>query len=609
VKIKYFLVFIIIISIGLLYADPPAGYYDAADSLSGSALKSTLNDIISGHTQYSYDNLRDFVLPDTDEDTENSNNIILIYTGRSQPKSSFGSGANDWNREHVWAKSHGDFGNSPPCGTDAHMLHPCDSSVNSTRGNKDFDNGGSAVYDLGYLAGYQDGDSWEPPDPVKGDIARTIFYMAVRYEGENGELDLEVVDEVETYPLPEHGKLSALYQWNIDDPPDNWERLRNDKVYGWQNNRNPFIDHPEYVDYIWGGEIPNDNIPPTISDVIVLDTANIVIDFSEYVEQISAETISNYSIDNGIGAPLTAALGYNSDNSKVLLNVNMLTPAVSYTVTINNVEDLNENVIAINSDFVFEMTNTVHLLGESFEEGTDNWILYSIASNEDWYRRGASSYFVYPSTVPDGNYFMYVNNYDADEAANDWLLYPELDLSNHSSALLSFYSWTYFEDSIPGLELKCSFNYDGSSDPSGASWAAIPVTLSTLESGLWTLADEDDLSVIDGQNSVFLAFHYTSTGNENDYCSAWAIDNVILTAEFEPDPILDIPQNVQISYSGSSVELTWNEVNGAVSYNIYSSYDPYDDFLNWELIGTVTGSTAWSSSVSDDRKFYKVTAE
>ena len=79
-----------------------------------------------------------------------------------------------------------------------------------------------------------------------------IFYMAVRYEGGNGEPDLEVVDYVNTDPAPEHGKLSVLLQWNEQDPPDDFEMNRNEVIYSYQDNRNPFIDHPEYAEEIWG---------------------------------------------------------------------------------------------------------------------------------------------------------------------------------------------------------------------------------------------------------------------------------------------------------------------------------------------------------------------
>lgn len=234
-----------------LQAQIPDGYYDAAEGLSGNELKSALHNIIDNHDEYSYNNLRDFILKDTDEDPNNSSNVILIYSGISRSKNDFGGSLGEWNREHVWAKSHGDFGNSPPAGTDAHHIRPSDVQINSLRGNLDFDMGGDAVPNCPGCK--RDGDSFEPPDRVKGDVARMIFYMAARYEGGSGEPDLEVVDEVNTYPNPKHGKLSELLVWNLQDPPDDFEKNRNDVIYyQYQENRNPFIDHPDYANAIWG---------------------------------------------------------------------------------------------------------------------------------------------------------------------------------------------------------------------------------------------------------------------------------------------------------------------------------------------------------------------
>ena len=235
-------------SIGLLAQIPP-GYYNGTEGLYGEQLKTKLHTIIDNHDEPTYNDLRDFILKESDEDPQNSNNVILLYTGRSQAKSTFGGNANDWNREHVWAKSHGDFGNTPPCGTDAHMIRPTDASVNSARGNKDFDEGGQQHNEA--TGCYYTEYTWEPRDAVKGDVARMILYMDVRYEGTSGELDLTAVDAINTSPAPEHGRLSTLLEWHEQDPPDAFEMNRNEVVYSYQGNRNPFIDHPEFVGYIW----------------------------------------------------------------------------------------------------------------------------------------------------------------------------------------------------------------------------------------------------------------------------------------------------------------------------------------------------------------------
>ena len=224
-------------------------YYAGALGKSGQELKDALHQIISSQSKLTYDQVWE-ALKNTDEDPNNSSNVILLYTGRSQSKSTNGGDVDDWNREHVWAKSHGDFGTSTGPGTDIHHLRPTDVSVNSTRGNKDFDNGGSQVGEA--PGNYTDADSFEPRNAVKGDVARMILYMAVRYEGGDGFPDLEPNDSVNNGTAPYHGRLSVLKQWSTQDPPDAFEMRRNDVIYNtYQHNRNPFIDHPEWVESIW----------------------------------------------------------------------------------------------------------------------------------------------------------------------------------------------------------------------------------------------------------------------------------------------------------------------------------------------------------------------
>ncbi|MCK1797553.1 endonuclease [Streptomyces sp. XM4193] len=229
-------------------ADAPAGYYDAAEGKTGDELKTALNGIISEQEVLSYSDVWD-ALKQTDEDPADSSSVVLFYSGESSPKDNNGGDQGNWNREHVWAKSHGDFGTSPGPGTDIHHLRPTDVQVNSIRGNKDFDNGGEPVE--GAPGNSTDNDSWEADDEVKGDVARMIFYMATRYEGTDSFPDLEVNDQVENGSAPLHGKLSVLKEWHEADPPSDFEKNRNDVIFDIQKNRNPFIDNPEWVGEIF----------------------------------------------------------------------------------------------------------------------------------------------------------------------------------------------------------------------------------------------------------------------------------------------------------------------------------------------------------------------
>lgn len=234
---------------------PPSGgplddtYYAPAIGTTGATLRTALHDIIDGNQRISYDQVWQ-ALRDTDQDPGNPDHVRTLYSGLSLPKSSNGGDPDDWNREHVWPQSRGGFDTSTGPGTDVHHLRPEDVTVNSTRGNKDFDLGGSSVGQCGGCLG--DNDSFEPRDEVKGDVARMMFYMAVRYAGDDGFQDLELADSV-SGSVPTLGRLSVLLQWHAQDPVDSFERRRNDRIFEiWQKNRNPFIDHPEWAASIWG---------------------------------------------------------------------------------------------------------------------------------------------------------------------------------------------------------------------------------------------------------------------------------------------------------------------------------------------------------------------
>jgi len=237
-----------------------------AHNKSDDSLKFGLNQIIKNHTEFTYTSSSTDVwdiLKHTDRDTANANNVILIYSGRSIVAAQEYNSGSGWNREHVWAKSRGDFGTSKGLGTDVHHLRPCDIGVNSSRNNRNFDTCITCVdvIDNGFNTGSKrNADLWtfEPPDAVKGDVARMIFYMAVRYEGEGSEPDLELTNTLltQTDKNPLQARLNTLLHWNRIDSVSDWERNRNNIIDSfYQHNRNPFIDHSELAEYLWGDSI------------------------------------------------------------------------------------------------------------------------------------------------------------------------------------------------------------------------------------------------------------------------------------------------------------------------------------------------------------------
>ncbi|MDF1561586.1 MAG: endonuclease [Deltaproteobacteria bacterium] len=237
-------------------------YYERAMGLTGDALKAALNTIIRDHVIVPYSEASS-VFHATDVDPADSSAVIQFYTGRSTTA--------DFNKEHVWAKSHGGFGYDGWAGySDLHALRPTRPDVNSVRWHLDFAAGGDLYSDTEcrIVPDY----SFEPPDFVKGDVARVLFYMAVRYEGDPDDhpmpdLELEEVipsllnaqgvpDNNQHMSTPRHGKLSEMLQWHLLDPPDAREVQRNEIIFrDYQRNRNPFVDHPEWVHEIWGGPL------------------------------------------------------------------------------------------------------------------------------------------------------------------------------------------------------------------------------------------------------------------------------------------------------------------------------------------------------------------
>lgn len=179
-------------------------------------------------------------------------NLLLFYTGRSQDSDQWVSGdsQNGWNREHLWPQSRG--ARAFPAKSDLFHLMPTDASVNQRRGNLNFDDGGSPEGEAPDT--FLDADSFEPRDEVKGDVARSLFYVDVRYEGTNGEPDLSLVDASTPTGGTSLGDLCTLLAWHQSDPVSAEEIARNNATQAEQGNRNVFIDEPDLATAIFGHE-------------------------------------------------------------------------------------------------------------------------------------------------------------------------------------------------------------------------------------------------------------------------------------------------------------------------------------------------------------------
>jgi len=509
---------IILFTIGILilnsvYADIPIGYYDSASGLTGDALKSALHNIIDNHAVTPYSNVS-YILDETDIDPDNSSNLILIYTGNSIISN--WDGGTSWNKEHVWAKSHGFPDDNETAYSDIHNLKPAHPAVNTDRSDRDFDEGGTP-HDIATEC-YYTSTTWEPRDEVKGDVARIMFYMATRYEGDvSGEPDLELVENITTYPNPEFGILSVLLQWNIDDPVSEFERNRNEVIYSYQNNRNPFIDHPEYISKIWGGGYTNpppsfssvSNIPeePTASESVTV-TATIA-DDSEVVDAELHWGLISGALMNTISMTNTTGNTYETSS-----DIPAQTDGTIVYYELEATDDSSGVATSEEYSFIVENNPPAVILEEKFTSCPGSgWITYSVSGNKNW---------------TCGSGYMSVNAFGGDVACDDWLISPALNLDSYNGELLSFSSWTKFSDTYyPTIELKYSTDYSGSGNPNVATWTDLSAIWSAENSQAWTESGEIDLSGIEG-TSVYIAFQYTSSGTGASSCSQWEIDNILL---------------------------------------------------------------------------------
>jgi len=244
----------------------PTGYYNSTDGLMKVALKTSLYNIIKGHTSLSYADLWN-AFQTTDKradgkvwDIYSNNTNFIFITNQCGNYSGEGS---CYNREHSFPKSW--FGGEvAPMYTDLFHLYPSDGYVNGVRSNYPFGNVSNVSYSsnnsyslLGTSS--ESGSSltvFEPADELKGDMARTYFYMVTRYENLVASWKSNPNTEMlagNAYPALSNWAIQVLLEWSRLDPVSTKEKNRNDAIYtNFQHNRNPFIDYPSLAEYVWG---------------------------------------------------------------------------------------------------------------------------------------------------------------------------------------------------------------------------------------------------------------------------------------------------------------------------------------------------------------------
>jgi endonuclease I len=318
---KKLLFLLLVLPAQFLTAQIPA-YYSSIDfTLTGLPLKNQLATLVATthDTPISYDDVWD-VLQVADLDPTNSSKVLLVYgyndvdgnvfNDRTRSKTNYGGGSGQWNREHTFAKSLGnpDLGTSGP-GSDAHNLRASDVDMNNDRGNLLFADGSGNAGPVG--------GNWYPGDEWKGDCARIVMYMYLRYSlqcrpyfcaaGTTNTIDANMVN--------------VLLDWNAEDAVSELEKNRNNEIQDWQGNRNPFIDNPYIATKIWGGMAAEDTwgglgvdqqvlsdfliypVPAINHTVYVSHTGGEEIDFIRIFD-VSGRLISSYQLNTPLTAPL-----------------------------------------------------------------------------------------------------------------------------------------------------------------------------------------------------------------------------------------------------------------------------------------------------------------
>lgn len=265
-KIFYFQLYLTLLFLFpfLLNGQPPAGYYDNAAGKTGAELKTALYNIIRNHTVIQYDDLMT-AYETTDKRSDGkvwdmySNCTFTFVTNQC---GTFDVECDCFNREHSFPASW--FNNGAPMYSDLFHVVPTDGKVNNIRDNEPYGEVEIATYissngskrGINTYSGYS-GTVFEPADEYKGDFARSYFYMATRYENviagwQNYSPQGNAVLDGTAFPVYETWFLNMLGEWHEADPVSPKETARNNAVYTFQNNRNPFIDNPGWVYSIWG---------------------------------------------------------------------------------------------------------------------------------------------------------------------------------------------------------------------------------------------------------------------------------------------------------------------------------------------------------------------
>ncbi|MBM4404223.1 MAG: endonuclease, partial [Candidatus Cloacimonetes bacterium] len=560
------------------------GYYGAVEGLSGTALRAGLKTITStGHINNSWDATRYHIYATLDNVNDQ---VRCIYTGVWFAHPAGGqytptglSVEHSYPRE--WFSGHAEYN---WCDTDLNALFPADESANSSRSNYPFDYvttiltpWGSGSY-LSYRGNNAAGDPvFEVADEFKGNIARAIFYFGMRY-----------YDDDTNFQRLNVNLVPILKQWHTLDPVDATETVRNDGVYAFQGNRNPFIDHPEWIQSIWG------SIPIT-APVATAATSVDAHGFTANWDAVAGAT--SYRVD--ISTSSTFA-GFVNARKNVTVSgtsypVSGLSPNTNYYYRVRALDSsgnlsLHSNTINVITTiggeviYYWNFNDNLPASGENWAQpipaqtgsGSISYDFTQAVSYTGTTLNGVSGEVNGGSLAPlvgDGN----INNGKHFEVSMPTTGYQDIIFTYATRGTSTGFNSQEVQYSINGTDFVTKTTFSGTLENNWVTGQIRSVDFSDVPAA----ENNPNFKV-----RIVVSGGSSPTGNNR-------FDNIKVYGAAGGGQ-LDPPQNVQIVIVAGEVQLSWNAVTGATGYLIQASNDPYTGFTTVETIGAVTN---WSTAV------------
>ncbi len=580
---------------GVWDSEGSGGYYAAVAGLTGNALRAGLRTITStGHVNNSWDASRYHLYATLDNV---NNQVRCIYTGAWFAHPAGGQYTPDGlSAEHTysrdWFSGHAEYN---WCDTDLNALFPTDINANSSRSSYPFDYvtailtpWGSGSY-LSYRGNNASGHPvFEVADEFKGNIARAIFYFGMRYYDDNANF---LRYNVNLIPI--------LKQWHALDPVDATEIARNNGVYAFQANRNPFIDHPEWIESIWGAiTVPT----PVATAATAVDahgfTANWGATAGAASYRIDISTSPNFAgfvtgRKNVVVTGTSFVLSGLYPNTNYYYRVRALDASGNLSLhsnTINVMTIIGGQVIYywnFNDNVPASGVNWVQPIPANIGNGNITYDFTVALSFAGTTLNGITGEVTGGSLVPQPGDGL-INNGRHFEVSMPTTGYQDIVFSYITRGTTTGFNTQTVQYSTNGVDFITKEVFTA---PLENNWVSSQIRT----------VDFSDVPAADNNPNfrvrVVVSGGTFSTGNNR-------FDNIKVFGT-PTGAALDPPQNVQISIVGGNVQITWNTVTGATGYRIEASNDPYSGFTP---VGTVGAVTLWNSAVSANYKFYRIVA-